>query len=174
MKPPRAAIPTSLLALLVACSSSPSTPTADVPDLRGTWRGPGQSWNWSEDYISTPGLHGIGGCEGELVIDVQSGSSFQGGYAIGCAGSLASGRVQGDVEADGKVRVRLAPEEGWDPGRGPRAAQWRLCSSDAEPGVFEGSLDQGSLELQHFEPLTCPTGPVIVTARFRGSRRPSS
>ncbi len=173
MKPNRWVAPTSLLALLVACNS-PSAPTTDVPDLRGTWRSPGRSWNWSESYTYSPGATATGGCDGELVIDLQSGRSFQGRYAIECTGEPASGRlVDGDIGPDGRLSFRLVPEEGWDPGRGPRAAEW-VCSSLDEPPVFEGSLVQSSIDTQRSERLTCPPGLIIVTATFRGERQPSS
>lgn len=174
MKPLRSAVPASLLTLLLGCSSSPSTPTAEVPDLRGTWRSPGLSWNWSENHTYAPGTTSTGGCDGELIIDVQSGSSFQGRYAIECSGGgRSSGRVgEGDVRAGGEISFRLVAEEGWNPGRGPRAAGWS-CSSFDESPAFEGSLVGNSIDAQRSERLTCPPGPIIVTAHFRGNRQPA-
>jgi hypothetical protein len=162
--------PTSLLLLLAACSS-PSSPTPEAIDLLGTWRSPGDSWNWSESYSTYPTQDVVtGGCSGELIVDAQSGRSFEGRYSIDCASGPASGRLlEGDIAPDGTVSFRLAPEQGWDPGRGPRASQWQ-CSTDAERDVFHGSLNGVSLEVSHSERLTCPGATVMVSASFRGER----
>jgi hypothetical protein len=166
---------TCLVALLVGACTSPSTPTMGPPDLRGTWRSPGHTWSWGQSYTYSPANSSTGACDGELVVDVQRGSSFEGHYAIDCSGAGASsGRVlDGAVEPGGQLSFRLVPELGWNPGRGPVTAQWD-CSSQDEAGAFEGSLVQDSISAQRFESLTCPPGRVVVAATFRGVRQPTS
>lgn len=158
-------------ALLTACGSKMSGPTAVAKDLRGSWGGTPQAWRWSDASNDFGETSRTAACTGTLDITSQDGSSFAGTYAIDCTGSggHSSGSVlDGQVDASGVLSFRLRADDGWSPAFIPG---WfgPACQVSGDP-AYQGSVANDSIDVRRVESLDCALSHQVVSS-FTGAKR---
>src|SRR5262245_46841287 len=106
------------VSMVIASCGSPSEPSsAQVPNVRGTWRNAASTplWQWVLSYTADGSTQSTA-CDGELDITSQTASSFTGRFTIVCSSWRSSGSIrEGSVSESGGVSFRLAADDGPDP-----------------------------------------------------------